>query len=253
MIFRDKNKCFISSLLMIFVCNILQAQGSSSMGSSTVTPATSIQSQPLPSLTQPGAQNAQKTSTPQAPIDLGKRASLARTPVPQTASYFHPGALVYNGGRWEGNDNLLNLSSNIGVYVEILKSPQDPIQISQEQLQQEVIEIFNKSNIHPAAMVIGNHPALPVFQIKLFVYPLEKGYAAYCEGRLFESVNPIRFNLDQGMAFQAITWQRQSLFIEPKDKIVAVIQQQVGRMAQGFADLFRAYQSRKAEQISEFN
>ena len=108
--------------------------------------------------------------------------------VPQHADYLHPGILVNLNGTWEGSDHLLNLSSNIGVYVKMIKPEEEALDISEKELQKEVQSIFADAAIKPLTMAAVGKPPLPAFEIEVFVYPIEKGYAAFVEGRLFESV-----------------------------------------------------------------
>lgn len=163
-------------------------------------------------------------------------------PVAQTASYFHPGILVLQNGVWEGSDHLLNLTNQIGVHVTIVKPDGVELPFKEEQIRGQVESIFEKEGIKPQTMAIEGFPPLPVFEIQIFVYPIEKGFVASCAGRLFESVTLARFRLDEKTAFQAITWEKQTLLVSPTSKFLEQISKNVGEIADSFTSRFRAYQ-----------
>jgi hypothetical protein len=227
----------------LFVCSLialgnLQAQGlptstlpQSGSGSSMGTPA-------LPPLTQPKTEQEALPPSKSLP-------PLIPTAVPQSLNYLHPGVLVYNGSQWEGSDNLLNVGNQIGAYVEILRPNGVLPQVTQESILTIIQDMFARAGFSPA-LGSSAQPPLPAFQVKIFIYPLGAGYVCYCEARLFESVLPRRINLDAGMAMQAITWQRSTLFLETKDLLPVQLNKQVESLTQTFLDIHRGYQGKKS-------
>ena len=169
----------------------------------------------------------------------------APTPIPQRAEYLHPGILVFLNGGWEGSDHLYNLTNNIGVSVSFVKPEEEALDISEAQIQKEVEEIFAQANIRPQTLALAGRPPLPTFEIEIFLYPIEKGYVACCEGRLFESVTLERFKMDPNMAFQAITWEKQNLIVSPKTQITEQLTKTVQGIASAFAERFQAYERLK--------
>jgi len=167
------------------------------------------------------------------------------TEIVQQAAYLHPGILVNVRGRWEGSDHLLNLSNNIGVYVALIKPEEETLSVTPSILQKEVETIFGRANIKPQTLAPAGSPPLPAFEIEIFVYPIDKGYAAFLEGRLFESVVLDRFKMDTNMAFQAITWEKQALIVSPKDKFEEQLIKNVQEIADAFAIRFQAYEALK--------
>lgn len=165
--------------------------------------------------------------------------------VPQHAEYLHPGILVNLNGIWEGSDHLLNLSSNIGVYVKLIKPEEESLDIGEKDLQKQVESIFGDANIKPLTMAAVGKPPLPAFEIEIFVYPIERGYSAFLDGRLFESVVLERFKMDPNMAFQAITWEKQSLIVSPKDKFPEVLTKAVQEIAEAFVTRYQAFEQLK--------
>jgi hypothetical protein len=167
--------------------------------------------------------------------------------VPQRADYLHPGILVLLNGKWEGSDHLLNLQSNIGVYVTILKPETETLEVTNSQLEKEVAAIFEKGGLKPLTLSPAGKAPLPAFEIEIFIYPIEKGYAAFCDGRLFETAILDRFKMDPNMAFQAITWEKQNLIVGPKSDFAGLLTNTVKEIAETFVERVRAYERVKGK------
>lgn len=162
--------------------------------------------------------------------------------VAQVASYFHPGILVFQEGAWLGSDQLLNVPKNIGVYLTIVKPEDLKLEISENNLRGKAEEIFQKNGIKTQTLAFEGKPPLPAFEIEVFVYPIQKGFVASLNGRLFESVSIDRFKLDANMAFQAITWEKQSLLVAPTEQFSAELEKSIKDIAETFAERFKTYQ-----------
>lgn len=171
------------------------------------------------------------------PPSLQQPATVARS-----LSYFYPGVIVFKDGAWQGTEHLLNVGRQIGVYVEIFLPEGDRLTVNQAGLQKIVEDIFIAAGISTQVLVPSNKPPLPAFEVRIFLYPVENGYAACCEGRLFESVILNRFYLDPNMAFQAITWQRGSLLVASRLEISKSLENRVAEIATSFVEVFRAYE-----------
>ncbi len=233
-----KNHILVSLCSFSFLCMVFHAFGqlpSPANMSSTIKSASKIEKQYPSGNLQPHPSSKVEESLALPPVKPPKIIS-------QQAEYLHPGALVFLNGRWEGNDHLFNLSHNIGVMISITKPENEAIPISIAQIKKGVEEIFNIANIHPQILTFEGEPPVPVFEIKIFIYPIEGGYAIYCEGRLFESVILERFKMDNHMAFQAITWQKQTLIVSPKSQIAEQIQKNVQEVASTFTQRFQNYE-----------
>lgn len=158
--------------------------------------------------------------------------------VPTEATYFHPGILALLNGKWEGSDHLLNISSHIGIGVTILKPEDDRLPLKEEEVRAKIEALFKKSGIDPTTLVESGKAPLPVFQIEILAYPIEKGYVAFCQGRLFESVILQRFQLDPDTTFQAITWEKQTLQVGPSKQTVDQILQSVEEITASFIERY---------------
>lgn len=75
------------------------------------------------------------------------------------------------------------------------------------------------------------------------INPIEKGYVAYCGGRLFEEVHLDRVVLDQQTAMQAITWETESLILSPKEELAYQIEKTVDTITNTFVERFQFYEN----------
>lgn len=162
-------------------------------------------------------------------------------PVAQSANYFHPGILVLQNGEWQGSDHLLNLTNQIGIYLTILKPDNLDFEIPEDKIKSSIEFAFQASGIKTQTLAYEGRPPLPAFELEIFIYPIERGFVAFCEGRLFESVTLSRFRIDPGIAYQAITWEKQSLLVSPTAQFSAQLEKGVKEIAEAFAERFKAY------------
>ena len=116
------------------------------------------------------------------------------------------------------------------------------LDFSSDQIKKEVESILSGVNINPNILVASDAPPLPLFEIEIFIYPIDKGFAASCQGRLFESVKLDRFNMDPNMAFQAITWEKQNLVISPKSLFQEQLTNIAKEITSSFAERYRIYE-----------
>ena len=222
---------------------------SSSLFSQSITPSN------MSSITQTSSQVEQKKYLDNSRLQVKDSPSSSLPLIPtaptskinQSATYLHPGILVLTNGKWEGSDHLLNLTNQIGVSISIVKPEDEIIDVTQEQLQKQIEAIFNQRHIKPQILTASGQPPLPVFEMEIFIYPIDKGYAACCEGRLFESVKLDRFKMDSNMAFQAITWEKQTLLVGPKTTFTEQLIQNVHAIATAFVERYQNYERIKGE------
>lgn len=229
----------LSTLLTIFLLSEAHAQPTPANMTSTTTPSSTIQGQSMKPLEPLRSQPSSSTKQELPPSIKAPKL------VTQKAQYLHPGILVFFNGKWEGSDHLLNVSNNIGVNVTIIKPENEVLEISEGQIQKTVEDIFSLAGIKPQTLVQEGRPPLPTFQIEIFVYPIERGYVAACQGRLFESVTLDRFKMDPNMAFQAITWEKQHLIVGPKAQFPEQLTKIVEDVANSFADRYQIYEKLK--------
>lgn len=230
--------------ISIFTICELQAQ---------VTPnrsASSALSHPTTSLSSSPSSSIPTTSVGpyvQTPIQTQARTPLpppaipsSMIPVSRTPVYVHPGALALLNGQWEGGDHLFNLTNNLGVRVDIVKPQSDTLSLTEDRLKQLVESSFSQRGISPVTLAAPDQPPLPFFHIQVLLYPISRGYVACCEGRLFESVALRRMTFDPGMAFQAITWEKDILLVSSNESIIAQIENAISQISQAFIERFQS-------------
>ena len=159
-----------------------------------------------------------------------------------TSFYPNPGIVAQRGGRWVGSDHLYNLTENIDIVAEIFKPKNLELPITEEMIRSRVADIFKNSDIVPMAEEKPGQPPLPFFHVLVMIYPIEKGYVCYTEGRLFEQINIDRVVLDEQTALQGITWESQNLILAPEEKLVEQVNTSVDEIANTFAERFEFYE-----------
>ena len=78
-------------------------------------------------------------------------------------TYTFPGFIARVGQRWLGTDYLYNMPKDIGLKIEIEKSPDKDIPINTEELLKSVEDIYREMDFHPEAQETGSAPPLPFF------------------------------------------------------------------------------------------
>lgn len=155
--------------------------------------------------------------------------------------YTHPGIVVMDeGGGWSGSDNLYNITDHIAVGVEIVVQDENAFPIKPEIIKERVKTILQSAGITPQAEVQFNKPPLPFLNIVLIAQPINKGYAVYCAGNLFEQVENKRVQLENG-AYQAVTWDRQHLLVAATEELPYHVNQCVDDIAYAFVKLYRYF------------
>lgn len=164
-----------------------------------------------------------------------------------SVNYPNPGIVAQRGGKWVGSDHLYNISNKIGINVEIFKPQNTTVPVSSESIKERVVSIFLKGKIEPKAESLGGKPSLPFFHVLLMVYPIDKGFVVFCEGRLFEEVHIDRVILDQQTVMQAITWESQNMIIASEADLDDQINKSIDEIANTFVDRFIFYSNIKTE------
>lgn len=198
---------------------------------------------------QPGgnepALNKPKPFTP-APIHV---APIVQNPENQTPDsgrteiYTEPGITGVRDGKWVGSDNLFNLSPDLGLAVDIIAPVGKTIPLDKEEIVSSVTNIFSKSNITPHTTFSSRKAPTPFFNIIIMVYPVPQGYVAFVSTRLFEDAILQRTDLGNGINWQVITWERETLIVAGSDDLKNAIQKSVTELSQEFVDRFKHFES----------
>lgn len=164
--------------------------------------------------------------------------------------YTHPGIVLQRDNGWAGSDHLLNITSHINIVTEILKPEGEKLPFSEASIQARVEEAFKKQDIgqgqgSASDNVESETPGIPFFNILIAVYPIEKGYAAIIDGRLMESVDPLRVKLEKGTFFQAVTWEKKTLVVAPKDEFKDIVDSKVDEIVNTFIERYQFFDKLK--------
>lgn len=164
--------------------------------------------------------------------------------VHESSHYANPGIIAERGGKWVGSDHLYNLTNHIPVQAEIFKPESVSVSLTDTMIQSRIEAIFKQANILPTSsdQAVGK-PPLPFFHALVIIYPIQGGFVAFCEGRLFEKVMVDRVRLDENTAMQAVTWESQNLIIAPKDDLDGQVGKSIDEIANTFVERFRFYEN----------
>src|SRR5207244_233697 len=113
----------------------------------------------------------------------------------------------------------VNLTKNIAVEVTLIKANDLKVTFSESTLRTSVENVLSKGGLSlGGGNSTSGKPPLPMFNLLVLLYPIQEGYVADCQIRLFEEVTLARVQLNRDTAFQAITWEQQNLVVGPKDE-----------------------------------
>jgi len=160
-----------------------------------------------------------------------------------TSVAFHtrPGLVSFKGGKWVGNEHLLGLSKGIRIVAEIVKPKGVSIGLTSEKLRTQAELKVREVGVDPDPKINPQQTVLPFLHILVLVYPVEGGFAASCNVRLFEGVELSRAAATQTTKWQAITWEQQTLIVFPKSKIGGQIQNSVQEILGAFGKRYAFY------------
>jgi hypothetical protein len=159
--------------------------------------------------------------------------------------YTEPGIVGYQNGRWIGSDHLYNLSSHLGVYVEIVRLPNVAPVLDLKTIENEVMDILTKGGLYPTLMTGGPTPPFPYYHVLIMTMPMPEGKIACVSCRLFEQVQLQRVQLAEGVYWQAITWEKQTLVEAAKEEFPAHIYKDVAQITSYFVQRFKHFEELK--------
>lgn len=149
-----------------------------------------------------------------------------------------PGIATLQGGQWIGTPDLYNIPSSIGLVVEVITPHAEPLPLAEQIIIDKIVPVLKEAGIKANTMITGDTP-LPFLHFLFMVYPIEKGYVAYCAARLFESAKLSRVYLKAGINWQVITWEKQELILFPANDLRPQIESTIGIILKDFITQYR--------------
>lgn len=172
------------------------------------------------------------------------RVGVAKDYVPFTL----PGIVGMAQGQWVGSDNLYNVRPDITIYVELVMPEDTKFEINDKEIKAKIQEIFTKSGINPTAVHYADEPSLPLFHVLIMLNSIDQCLTAFCACRLFEPVTLKRVIQEQGITFQAITWEKQDLMSATKKDFYPLLDKTIDNLALSFTERFHYFQNVRAQQ-----
>lgn len=167
--------------------------------------------------------------------------------VDQAQAYTRPGIVAFQGGEWVGSDHLYNLGEKLALVVETV-SPAN-LTFTDSDLRQIMAKKLIASNfdIVPTDPGVSVNPP-PFLHALIMVYPLGKQLVAYCGLRLFEPVELLRVKLSKEVAFQAITWERQTVIESNEDAFGPELKRALDDLLNTFIEQWKHFERQRAHQ-----
>jgi len=221
----------------------LTAQMGTPIKPMTYTPPASMK----PTTTGVPAKHGETSPKPTSPPKEITPKVLEKKELASSQIYASPGIASLQGGQWVGRDHLFNLSSEIGVYLQIVQ-PSQPLAINEMAIKEKIVAVLQKGGVQPRTDLLGeNNTPLPFLHFIVVLNSQDKDILiAFCACRLFEAIHLDRIRLDTGVAWQAITWEQQELLVIPPAEVQDSLTKELSEFASFFADRFAFYQLLKA-------
>lgn len=211
-------------LTIAFLCLVLGVEGSSA---------------PMP--TQPKPPPQQAIQQPPPPKHEAPPPKPEEHPVVLQSIFASPGVVELRGNQWVGSEHLFNLSNSIGIYVEVVQPPGQTSEVTESLLKSLVSEVFSNGGLSSRTSFMSGKSPLPFFHVLVMLQPIEKGFAVYCAGRLFEEVDVHRVHLRGNLTWQAITWEKQELLIFAEGQMKEQVSESIRKIATAFVERFKSY------------
>ncbi|MGK5594065.1 MAG: hypothetical protein ACSNEK_01735 [Parachlamydiaceae bacterium] len=224
--------------------------GSFGTGSTVSPPLTPLQGPPAPQQTMP------KQRAPDAHIDMQllqekikerEKESEVTGPL-----YVYPGVVRVKDGKWVGYDYLYNLTSNIPVEVTVIKPKEVSVPFTEEAIRDKIANLFEDAGIDTNVNIEGGRPPVAFFNMMVLIYPVNDGFIALTDGRLFETVSVKRVTPapSEGV-LQAMTWEQQNLLVASSESFMSLLNHNIEDIANNFLERYRffeAFKKRRTEQ-----
>ncbi|SCA62912.1 Uncharacterized protein SCG7086_AF_00220 [Chlamydiales bacterium SCGC AG-110-P3] len=159
--------------------------------------------------------------------------------------YTHPGIVSYKAGRWIGNDHLFNLSNEISVIVETILPLNYTEGATADSIRKRVESHLRNAGIDPFSSSDGVAEVLPFIHVLILVYPIDDAYISSVSIRLLESVDLPRVQIEQGVVWQAVTWEKQKLLRTPTGQHVQQVDAAIDSIIGEFVKRFLFYKKLK--------
>lgn len=239
-----------AALTFLASSSLLTAATSTTSSSKSSLPGSAPPASPTTSSTLPST-----PATPTAPTrpqetapKTSKRLEAKHAEPPKVAPgaqlFASPGIVGLRNGQWVGSDDLFNLQRNIEVDIEIVKPEGGTtFLIDSATIKRLVEKMLFDEGLNPRAQPRPEEPPLPLYHVLVLINTINNGFVASCSCRLFEAVTLKRINLQPGITFQAITWEKQDLLILPVEGLSSQIESSVKEMTKEFLGRVRYFQN----------
>ena len=213
----------------------------------TTFPSSPTQSSKTPPKTSPKTNPATPTPpTEEAPINRGGPYIPPKPVVKPGPIFMEPGVLFIKNDQYQGSDYLGRLPTSFPIVAEIIKSEKETFNLTEGEVINFIRKQFAGKNL--VLNETRNQPETPFLRVIVLLQSIDdRGYAAAIRLSLFETVKIERAVLQEGMTFQAITWEREGLVVTPKDAAKDSIGKGLESLATDFVARYGAFNTGEPE------
>ncbi|MBT3578611.1 MAG: hypothetical protein HN501_01320 [Waddliaceae bacterium] len=135
--------------------------------------------------------------------------------------YYNPGWVTNTldeRGVWVGNDDFDDLTKNLRIVAQVIVPEGEELPMTSNALRKSVQRLFGEEVFNTE---VGFSPKnmLPFLHASLVIVPSGVTYIMTCTVRLVEDVTIKRDSWAQDFTWQAITWEKEKLFISRRGRI----------------------------------
>ena len=171
--------------------------------------------------------------------------------------YYNPGWVTNTldeRGIWIGNGDLDGILKNLRVVAQVVYPQGARLEVSAGDIRSRVVGIMDQLEEGLFIMDKGyanDENILPFLHVSLVILPAGDVYAITCTTRLLEDVDLKRDSWAKDFTWQAITWEKEKLFVSREEQIGFDIQNALTIMLEDFVDQYLSDKKTREEITDE--
>lgn len=129
--------------------------------------------------------------------------------------------------------------------VEVVHLPGTAPTLDQALIEKNVLDLLRNGGFNAYPLTGSPTPPFPYYHVLIITMPMLEGRIAYVGCRLFEQVFLDRVQLAEGVYWQAITWEKQTLVQSSKEEFADHIYKDVNQITIEFIQRFKHFEDLK--------
>lgn len=172
--------------------------------------------------------------------------------------YTRPGVVEPRKYVWRGEDNLFDVGDELNVVAEVITPKNSHITYDKYEAEGVVERELKAIGIRTDGVVYDGDKKKPFVHIQLLMHQMGNDVAVYASLRLFEPVCIDRCSIKCEQSWQVVTWEKQTLFVAPRNSLRSAVNSKVQMLADIFTrrwkhfDSLRPFKKEKKPKYREF-